>query len=269
MSKRKLATRCDPSESEHRHVPLHRYRGLIDCSASSETRNPRAPSAPHQTLLRDAVAENGGYEVDAKVMGFFFAFSGARSALTACGATAVALQAECWPDEVGLAVRMGLHTGEAEFRRHEQRRLRGASGGAVSGVAQGGQVLVPRPTEAAVHEALPASTSLRDLGSPRWSLTTGRSDSSDLPHPGMRGDFPRCRSPPSRSAAARARRRPGPARRRPLPAIRGDAAGSFRIPGDIGTPTSTVVETQHALRSPRRARTASAGPTVGHSSPPS
>src|SRR5687767_11535597 len=64
-----------------------------------------AALAEHRDLLREAVADHGGVEVDAQGDAFFFAFSDAPSAVLAARAAQLAL------GDGPLRVRMGLHTG--------------------------------------------------------------------------------------------------------------------------------------------------------------
>ena len=109
--------------------------------------------AEHRRVLRDAFARHGGVEVDTQGDAFFVAFP------TAPGALAAAREAQ---DELGLPVRMGLHTGtplltdEGYVGTDVHRAARIAAAG------HGRQVLVSTATAALV-----ASSDLRDLGEHR------------------------------------------------------------------------------------------------------
>jgi predicted ATPase/class 3 adenylate cyclase len=118
----------------------------------------------HRELLRGAVATQGGVEVDSEGDGLFFAFAGAKSAVAACIAGQRALLTEPWPSDVTVRVRMGLHTGEAIPVKGRYVALAVHQAARVASAAHGGQVLVSDATAAAVTEALPASSSMQQLG---------------------------------------------------------------------------------------------------------
>ena len=121
----------------------------------------------HRELLRGAVANQGGVEVDAEGDGLFFAFAVAKSAIAACIAGQRALVTEPWPPGVTLRVRMGLHTGEATPFNGKYVALAVHQAARVASAAHGGQVLVSDATAAAVTEALPTSSSMQQLGTYR------------------------------------------------------------------------------------------------------
>ncbi|HJU37543.1 MAG TPA: adenylate/guanylate cyclase domain-containing protein [Gaiellaceae bacterium] len=109
--------------------------------------------AEHRRVLRGAFGRNGGVEVDTQGDAFFVAFP------TAPGALEAAREAQ---DELGLPVRMGLHTGtplltdEGYVGTDVHRAARIAAAG------HGRQVLVSTATAALVD-----SSELRDLGEHR------------------------------------------------------------------------------------------------------
>ena len=118
----------------------------------------------HRELLRNAVAGQDGVEVDSEGDGLFFAFAGAKSAVAACIAGQRALLTEPWPPGVTVRVRMGLHTGEAIPVNRRYVALAVHQAARVASAAHGGQILVSDATAAAVTEALPASSSVQQLG---------------------------------------------------------------------------------------------------------
>jgi predicted ATPase/class 3 adenylate cyclase len=120
--------------------------------------------ADHHRLLRDAFAAEGGIELDSAGDGLHVAFPSARSAIDATVAAQRALAGHRWPDDVRIAVRMGLHTGEP--LRHESgyvgldvhRAARICSAG------HGGQILLSQTTRDLVAGDLPPEVALADLG---------------------------------------------------------------------------------------------------------
>src|SRR5438874_1513732 len=67
----------------------------------------------HQKILRGAFAKYNGYEVGTEGDSFFVTFDRAADAIAAAVSAQKELAAHDWPDDSGLLVRMGLHTGEA------------------------------------------------------------------------------------------------------------------------------------------------------------
>ena len=68
--------------------------------------------ALHRRVLREAFARHGGYEVDTEGDAFFVAFPAAGEAVAAAREAQQGLASAVWPEEGGLRVRMGVHTGE-------------------------------------------------------------------------------------------------------------------------------------------------------------
>ncbi len=69
----------------------------------------------HRALLRAAFAAAGGAEQGTEGDSFFVTFPGARDAVAAAAAAQRALASEPWPDDAQVAVRMGIHSGEASL----------------------------------------------------------------------------------------------------------------------------------------------------------
>ena len=116
----------------------------------------------HRRLLREAFARHGGYEVDEEGDAFLVAFQAAGQAVAAAGEAQQGLASAEWPDQGGLRVRMGVHTGEplpvppkyVGMDVHRAARIMAA--------AHGGQVLVSEATAALLD-----GVALRDLGPQR------------------------------------------------------------------------------------------------------
>ena len=112
-----------------------------------------AVAGDHRRILRAAVAEAGGHEVDARGEEFFFVFRRAHDAVAAALSGQRALTAHAWPEDGIVRVRMGLHTGEPAV---------GDDGGylgldvhraaRITAAGHGGQVLCSATTRALVVE---------------------------------------------------------------------------------------------------------------------
>ena len=144
----------------------------------------------HRRLLRKAVADAGGHEVECRADEFFAVFQRAKDGAAAAIAAQQLLAGHAWPEGVTLRVRMGLHTGEP-----------GVEGGGYLGVdvhraaricaaGHGGQILLSQTT----RELVAGGFEVKDLGS--YSL-------AGLPSPerlfqlvvvGLRSEFPPLRA---------------------------------------------------------------------------
>jgi class 3 adenylate cyclase len=123
--------------------------------------------AKHRDLLRAAFAAHGGVEVDTQGDAFFVAFGRARDAVAAAATAQRSLAEHCWPDDVDVAVRIGLHTGEPYLAEQGYTGVAVHRAARICTLAHGGQVLLSRATAGIVDdEELPA-VALRDLGEHR------------------------------------------------------------------------------------------------------
>jgi len=136
-----------------------------------------AALAEHDRILRKAVEEQGGREIDNQGDSFLFAFERANAALGAAVLAQRALSEHVWPEGVEVLVRMGIHTGEP----HRAARI--------GAVAHGGQVLLSNATRELVDDGL-AGVSIRDLGSYRLKDLDRVERLFQLEVAGLRSDFP-------------------------------------------------------------------------------
>jgi class 3 adenylate cyclase/DNA-binding CsgD family transcriptional regulator len=118
----------------------------------------------HRRLLRDAVRQCGGVEVDSQGDGLLVAFRSAGGAVRAAGLVRRALAEQHWPDDASARVRIGIHTGEATVVDREYRGLAVRRATHVCTSAHGGQVLLSATTRDLVEPDLPADVRVRDLG---------------------------------------------------------------------------------------------------------
>jgi class 3 adenylate cyclase/CheY-like chemotaxis protein len=140
--------------------------------------------AASRSLLRHAVAEHGGREIECRADEFFAVFTSAEAAVQAATDAQRSLQAQDWPDGASVTVRMGLHTGTALDEGYGLVGLDVNRAARISSTGHGGQVLVsPRTAEL-------AACRVQDLG--RYEL-------AGLPEPeqlfqvvaeGLPTDFP-------------------------------------------------------------------------------
>src|SRR3954468_23716461 len=121
----------------------------------------------HQRLLRAAFDEHGGREVHTEGDAFFVAFARAGDAIAAAMSAQRSLASQPWPEGVGVRVRIGVHTGEAEVRDEDYVGLDVHRAARICAAGHGGQVLVSGSTHELVADELPCDVALKDLGEHR------------------------------------------------------------------------------------------------------
>jgi predicted ATPase/class 3 adenylate cyclase len=144
----------------------------------------------HRELLRAAFDAHGGKEVGTEGDSFFAVFSTAPAAVAAGADVQRALEAEPWPDEVELHVRIGLHTGEASLSAKTYVGLHVHRASRIASVGHGGQVLISDATRLLVQDSLPDGVGLRDLGEHRLKDLERPERLWQLVIDGLRSEFP-------------------------------------------------------------------------------
>jgi class 3 adenylate cyclase len=146
--------------------------------------------ADSRRLLREAVAEHGGVEVDTQGDGLFAAFDTARDAVLAAAA-AQRLHAEHdWPDGANVRVRMALHTAEPGVWEEGYVGMGLTRAARICAVGHGGQVLLSRATAGIVTDDPFEGLGLRDLGLHRLKGLVWREQIFQLAIDGLPDDFP-------------------------------------------------------------------------------
>jgi predicted ATPase/serine/threonine protein kinase len=129
--------------------------------------------ARHRSLVRRAVDAHGGQLVDSASVtveravgagGSLAAFPSARQAVLAAVALHAAHRQEPWPEEVAVAVRMGLHTGEPRLVKGRYVGLDAHRATRIAAAASAGQVLLSASAWEQVRQADLGGVTARDLG---------------------------------------------------------------------------------------------------------
>jgi class 3 adenylate cyclase len=118
----------------------------------------------HRRILRERLGEAGGREMDNQGDAFFFSFPRAKDAVSGAVAAQRELAAHRWPDDVGVGVRMGLHTGEPTVGEEGYLGMDVVRAARICSAGHGGQVLLSETTRALVGNNVPDGVSIRDLG---------------------------------------------------------------------------------------------------------
>jgi predicted ATPase/class 3 adenylate cyclase len=139
----------------------------------------------HDAILRSAINSRGGYVFATGGDGFAAGFSRASDALTAALAAQSELSNEPWPDEAQIAVRMGLHTGEATERNGDYFGTAVNRAARIKAIAHGGQVLCSDVTASLAGDGWAlldlGEHRLRDLSAPQRVFQVGEGSFAPLP----------------------------------------------------------------------------------------
>ncbi len=120
----------------------------------------------HDEIIERIVVGHDGALLKSKGEGdsTLSAFRRASDAIGAAFDLARALQTEPWPGDLGVRVRIGLHTGEAHERKGDYYGPTLNRGARIRGLAEGGQILLSNATAELVQDRLPTGGVLLDLG---------------------------------------------------------------------------------------------------------
>ena len=152
----------------------------------------RSALAIHDKLVINGVEEAGGMIVKSRGEGdsHFAVFTHAGAALEAATAIQRTLDAQSWPTEKPLRVRIALHTGEAELRMGDYFGTAVNRAARIRAVAHGGQVLLSQATAELVRDRLPHDVALRDLGIHRLKDLSRPEHLYQLDIEGLQTEFP-------------------------------------------------------------------------------
>ncbi len=154
----------------------------------------RTALARHDEILRIAVEGHAGFVVKTTGDGVHAAFATAPDALDAAIDAQRTLVAERWSVVDALRVRMGVHTGSAEYRDGDYFGASVNRAARVMAAAHGGQIVVSLATEELVRDLLPEPATLLDLGEHRLRDLARPERVFQVVHPELLSEFPRLQS---------------------------------------------------------------------------
>jgi len=123
--------------------------------------------AEHRQLVRAAIADHGGHEVDTQGDAFFAVFGQAKQAVLGALEVQRPLAAHDWPAGTQVRVRMGIHTGHCVPADGAYTGLAVHRAARICAAARGGQVLISQATQTLVEdeeEGEEQGFTLADLG---------------------------------------------------------------------------------------------------------
>jgi predicted ATPase/class 3 adenylate cyclase len=151
----------------------------------------QAALARHDFLLRDIIEAHGGHVIKSTGDGLYAVFAHVAESVAATLASQQALVGEPWTGlPQPLRVRMGLHTGEAQFRDGDYFGPAINRAARLMSIASGGQILLSSATTELVRDQLPAGATLYDLGEHRLKGLTRPERVFQLSGPELPADFP-------------------------------------------------------------------------------
>jgi DNA-binding NarL/FixJ family response regulator/class 3 adenylate cyclase len=154
--------------------------------------------ADARALLRSAVADGGGREVEARGDELFCVFDDARAAAASALAAQRAFAAHPWPDGERIRVRVGFHSGDAESAADGFVGIDVHRAARICQAAHGGQVL------ASAEAARSAGTTVRELGEFEFKGLRDPERVFQLVADDLPADFPPLRNVRERDHALRA-----------------------------------------------------------------
>ena len=125
--------------------------------------------ADHRRILREAVEQAGGQEMETQGDGSGCGLRRPRDAVAAAVAAREALAQHPWPDGIDVRVRMGIHTGEAALDADGYLGLAVHRAARICAAGHGGQILLSQTAHTLLEDAeheFPEVT-VRDLGPQR------------------------------------------------------------------------------------------------------
>jgi predicted ATPase len=131
----------------------------------------------HDAIIRSAIEIHSGYVFATGGDAFSAAFDRASDAVAAALMAQRELSNEPWPDQIAIAVRMGLHTGEAKERDGDYFGSAVNRAARIKAIAHGGQVLCSEMTAGLVMDQATLADlgqhRLRDLSAPQRIFQVG------------------------------------------------------------------------------------------------
>lgn len=115
-------------------------------------------------ILRAAVLQASGREIDARADEYFAVFERGAAAIDAAVAIQRALGTRAWPDGLDVRVRVGIHSGRPTLTDVGYIGLAVHTTARVCSAAHGGQIVVSANARAAVRTSPPAGIRFRGLG---------------------------------------------------------------------------------------------------------
>lgn len=156
----------------------------------------RVALARHDAIIARAVRAHHGQLVRSKGEGdsTFSVFATASDAARAAIDALRALACEPWPEHLSMHVRMGIHTGEAQFREGDYYGSAVNRAARLRELAHGGQAVLSQAAADLLEHTLPDDGELIDLGEHHLRDLSRPERVFQLAHPDLEAHFPPLRA---------------------------------------------------------------------------
>ncbi|HEY3246827.1 MAG TPA: adenylate/guanylate cyclase domain-containing protein [bacterium] len=163
-------------------------------------------------IVRTALAQAGGREIDVRADEFFAVFERPLDAVQTAAVIQRRLGERTWPDGSDVRIRMGIHSGRPKLTETGYIGIAIHTTARVCAAAHGGQIVVSGRTRAAVGLSVPDGIRFRSLGRHRLPGLPDAETLFQIEADGLATGFPppRTRVPRKRTATATTRQRPSP-----------------------------------------------------------
>ena len=146
--------------------------------------------AEHHQILREAIQNWNGKEMDTQGDAFFVTFTRALDAVQCAAEAQRALAIHKWEQDEPIRVRMGLHTGEPLIASTGYVGMDVHRAARIGDAGHGGQVLLSQTTRDLVMQDLPREVTIKDLGEHRLKDMKYPTPIYQLVIEGLQADFP-------------------------------------------------------------------------------
>lgn len=148
----------------------------------------------HHRIVREGIRAFRGVEVSTEGDSFFVVFSSPLDGIEAAVDIQRRVVSEEWGFDEGLAVRMGLHTGQASLGGDNYVGTDVHRASRICEAAHGGQILISETTKALVGGSTPTGIGIRDLGQHRLRGLESSERLFQLDVAGLQSEFPALRA---------------------------------------------------------------------------
>ena len=152
-----------------------------------------------RAVIRGCVHRAGGREVDARADEFFAVFVRASDALAAALGIERGLRSRAWPEDVGVRVRAGIHSGRPTLTDTGYVGLAVHTVARLCSAGHGGQILLSAAARDALGRSRPAGLRMRALGAHRFHGLREAVAVVQVMGPELQARFPPLRSTPVES----------------------------------------------------------------------
>lgn len=144
----------------------------------------------HRAIIRRIIARYKGHEIDTAGDGFFIVFEKIDQAVSAAVDIQQAFTFESWATDIGLKVRIGIHSGIAQPTATGYTGIEVHKASRICNASYGSQVLLSEEASTMLFGALPQGVALIDLGQYLLKGFEQPERLLQLVIPGVKDDFP-------------------------------------------------------------------------------